>query len=52
MRGYARSLLSQIADVDLGFTTYGLATAVVVLVCVSAASLVLATVRLARLDVD
>lgn len=52
LRGYARSLLSQIADVDLGFTTYGLATAVVVLAGVSAVSLALATVRLARLNVD
>ena len=52
LRGYARSLLSQMSDVDLGFTTYGLVTAVVVLAGVSAVSLALATVRLGRLNVD
>ncbi len=52
LRGYARSLLSQIADVDLGFTSYGVVTAVIVLVAVAAASLALATVRLSRLNVD
>ena len=52
LRGYARALLSRIADVDLGFTTYELITAVVVLAGVSAVSLALATVRLARLNVD
>lgn len=51
LRGYARSVLSQIADVDLGFTTYGLVTSIIVLASVSAVSLVLATVRLARLNV-
>jgi len=52
LRGYARSLLSQIADVDLGFTSYGVVTAVIVLAAVAAASLALATVRLSRLNVD
>lgn len=52
LRGYARSVLARIADVDLGFTTYELITAVVVLAGVSAVSLALATVRLARLNVD
>lgn len=52
LRGYARSLLSQIADVDLGFTSYGVVTAVIVLAATSAASLALATVRLSRLNVD
>ena len=52
LRGYARSLLSQIAEVDLGFTTYRLVIAVIVLAAVSAASLALATVRLRHTDVD
>ncbi len=52
LRGYARSVLARIADIDLGFTTYGLVTAVVVLASVSAVSLALAAVRLARLNVD
>ena len=52
LRGYARSVLARIADIDLGFTTYGLVTAVVVLAGVSAVSLALAAVRLARLNVD
>ena len=52
LRGYARSLLAQIADVNLGFTTYGLVTAVVVLAGVSVASLGLAALRLRHLNVD
>ncbi|WP_419841957.1 ABC transporter permease [Candidatus Poriferisodalis sp.] len=52
LRGYARAVLARIADVDLGFTTYGLVAAIFVLASVSALSLVLATVRLGRLDVD
>ncbi len=52
LRGYARTLLSRIADVDLGFTAYGLITAVIVLAGVSAVSLALATVRLGRINVD
>ena len=52
LRGYARSLLAQIADVDLGFETYRLATAVIVLAAVSVASLGLAALRLRRLNVD
>jgi len=51
LRGYARSLLSQIADVDLGFTTYGLVTSIIVLASVSVVSLALAAVRLSRLNV-
>lgn len=52
LRGYARTLLARIADVDLGFATYRLVTAVIVLACVSAVSLALATVRLRHIDVD
>ena len=52
LRGYARSLLAQIADVDLGFETYRLATAVIVLAAVSVASLGLAALRLRHLNVD
>ena len=52
LRGYARALLARIADVDLGFTTYRLVTAVIVLACVSAVSLALATVRLRHIDVE
>ena len=52
LRGYARALLSRIADIDLGFTAYELVTAVIVLASVSAVSLALATVRLSRLNVD
>ncbi|MXV86464.1 MAG: hypothetical protein F4117_03155 [Acidimicrobiales bacterium] len=51
LRGYARSLLSVIADVDLGFTTYGLVTSIIVLASVSVVSLVFATARLSRLNV-
>ena len=52
LRGYARSALSHISDVNLGFTTFGLITSVVVLAAVCIASLALATVRLGRLNVD
>ena len=52
LRGYARSVLAQISDVDLGFTTYGLITAIAVLAGVSVVSLAFATVRLGRLNVD
>ena len=52
LRGYARSLLAQIADVNLGFETYRLATAVIVLAAVSVASLGLAALRLRHLNVD
>lgn len=52
LRGYARSLLARIADVDLGFETYRLVTAVIVLAAVSVASLGLAALRLRRLNVD
>ena len=52
LRGYARSVLSQIADVDLGFTTYGLVTSIVVLASVSVVSLAVAPVQLGRLNVD
>ena len=52
LRGYARSLLSQIADIDLGFTTYSVVTAVIVLAATSAASLALATLRLRHINVD
>ena len=51
LRGYSRSLLTRIAEVDIGFTAYTTSTALIVLAAVSVASLVLAAVRLNRLDV-
>ncbi|WP_419944742.1 ABC transporter permease [Candidatus Poriferisodalis sp.] len=52
LRGYARSMLSQIAEVDLGFTTYSVGISVIVLAATSAASLALATARLRNINVD
>ena len=51
LRGYSRSLLVRIAEVDLDFDAYTTTTAAVVLAAVSVAGLVLATVRLNRLEV-
>ena len=51
LRGYCRSLLVRIVEVDLGFDPYTTTTAVVVLVAVAVVGLVLATVRLNRLEV-
>ncbi|WP_420624595.1 ABC transporter permease [Candidatus Poriferisodalis sp.] len=52
LRGYARSVLAQIADVDLGFDPNRGVTAIVVLACVSVASLGLAALRLRHINVD
>ena len=52
LRGYARSVLAHLADVDLDFEPNRLATSVIVLACVSVASLGLAALRLRHLNVD
>ncbi|WP_419922493.1 hypothetical protein [Candidatus Poriferisodalis sp.] len=52
LRGYARSVLAHLADVDLDFEPNRLATSVIVLACVSIASLGLAALRLRHLNVD
>ena len=52
LRGYARSVLAQLADVNLNFGPNRLATSVIVLACVSVASLGLAALRLRHLNVD
>ena len=51
LRGYTRSALSHIGGVDYGFDPYSTTTALVVLAAVSVVGLILATVRLQRLDV-
>ena len=52
LRGYTRSVLTRVTDVDLGFSQASTAAAVGALAAVSAVSLALATARLSRLDVD
>ena len=51
LRGYSRSLLTRIAEVDLNIDAYTTATALIVLAAVTVSSLVLAAIRLDRLDV-
>ena len=52
LRGYSRSLLVRIGEVDLDLDAYTTTTAVVVLAAVAVAGLVLAAVRLNHLEVD
>ena len=52
LRGYSRSLLVHIGEVDLGFDAHSTTTAVVVLAAVAVVGLVLATLRLNRMEVD
>ena len=52
LRGYARSVLTEIAGVDLGYDTYSITTALVVMAAVAVVGLVLATLRLSRMEVD
>ena len=51
LRGYSRSLLARVAEMDLGYEAYTTVTALIVLAAVSVSALVLAAVRLNRLDV-
>ena len=51
LRGYTRSVLSRVADIDYGFDAHTTTTALVVLAAVSVAGLALAAVRLSRLEV-
>ncbi len=51
LRGYTRSVLSEVGGIDYGFDAHTTATALIVLAAVSAAGLALAAVRLNRLDV-
>ena len=52
LRGYSRSLLARIGEVDLDFDAHTTTTAVVVLAAVAVVGLVLATLRLNRMEVD
>ncbi len=51
LRGYTRSVLSHLSGIDYGFDSYTTTTALVVLAAVSVSGLILAAVRLNRLDV-
>ena len=51
LRGYTRSVLSHLSGIDSGFDSYTTTTALVVLAAVSVSGLILAAVRLNRLDV-
>ncbi len=51
LRGYTRSVLSQVSGIDYGFDAHTTTTAIVVLAAVSVAGLVLAAIRLNRLEV-
>ena len=51
LRGYTRSVLSHLGGIDYGFDPYTTTTSLVVLAAVSVAGLILAAVRLNRLDV-
>ena len=51
LRGYTRSVLSRVGGIDYGFDAYTTTTALVVLAAVSVAGLILAALRLNRLDV-
>ena len=52
LRGYTRSILSEVSDIDYGFNAYASTTALVVLAAVSVAGLAAAALRLNRLEVD
>ena len=52
LRGYSRSLLAQIADINLRFAANQLSTAITVLAAASAAAIALAALRLHRIEVD
>ena len=52
LRGYTRSVLSRVAEVDYGFDAHTTTTALVVLAAVAVAGLAVAAVRLNRLEVD
>ena len=51
LRGYTRSVLSQVGGIDYGFDAYTSTTALVVLAAVAVAALALAAIRLNRLDI-
>ena len=51
LRGYTRSVLSQVGGIDYGFDAHTTTTALVVLAAVSVVGLALAAIRLNRLDV-
>ena len=51
LRGYTRSVLSQAGGIDYGFDPYTTTAALVVLAAVAVAGLILAAMRLSRLDV-
>ncbi|MCY4423144.1 MAG: hypothetical protein OXC06_08750 [Acidimicrobiaceae bacterium] len=52
LRGYTRSVLSRVGEIDYGFDPHTTTTALVVLAAVSVAGLALAAIRLNRLEVD
>ena len=51
LRGYIRSLLANVADVPVGFHAYATTVCLIVLAAVSLAALLLATLRLNRMEV-
>ena len=51
LRGYTRSVLSQVGGIDYGFDAHTTTTALVVLAAVAVAALALAAIRLNRLDI-
>ena len=52
LRGYTRSVLSRVGEIDYGFDPHTTTTALVVLAAVSIVGLALAAIRLNRLEVD
>ena len=52
LRGYTRSVLSRVGEIDYGFDPHTTTTALIVLAAVAVVGLALAAVRLNRLEVD
>ena len=52
LRGYTRSVLSRVGEIDYGFDAYTTTTALIVLAAVVVVGLALAAIRLNRLEVD
>ncbi len=52
LRGYTRSVLSRVGDIDYGFDAHTTTTALIVLAAVAVVGLALAAIRLNRLEVD
>ena len=52
VRAYTRSIIADVADVDIDLAEFSLATSIIVCLCVSAATLWLGIRRYSRMDVD